>query len=223
MEETFGEAIRKARESAGLTQSEVASQLNASKGYVSQLETGFRTGITGENLVRLCAALKVPQDHFAKFLAPGVTIPPPPSSTVLEPVDISGFPPVRVVGVVGAGPAIMEPFSNEWVPAFEKYTGLVVAYRIRGTSLEADDIKDGDIVYVQQEPEPQSGDRVIVYVGDLDGHLAKKLKGARPDQRLVYDDGTERYLRNNDKIYGAIVGLFRRPIITARKPKKKGK
>ena len=226
MEETFATAIRKAREAAGLTQSEVADLLSASKGYVSQLETGFRTGITGENLIRLCAALKVPQDYFARYLAPDVTVPPPPSVATFQihPVDIPSQPPIPILGAVGAGPALDEP-SYEVLDFAKLFAGDLAAYTVIGDSMREAHILSGDTIIIRKTPSPAPGEDVVAWIDAHKGCVIKTFRGGRATLGwLASDDGWRHDLTEADTVYGALVSIIRskRPAIV-QKPKKKPK
>lgn len=221
MEETFGEAIRKARESAGLTQSEVASQLNASKGYVSQLETGFRTGITGENLVRLCAALKVPQDYFAKCLAPEVTVPPPPAQEHR----------CQLVGTIAAGPDDVPTVYDEpeWITFDGPLPKDAYALRVVGNSCERFGISNGDIVAVEPTNTPREGFFCVLGSTGGDWTLKAYSRGLFwqfRQFRPTDPEPVEFMFHDSTRMFGVVIGgkYGRRGYEAAvKKPKRKGK
>jgi transcriptional regulator with XRE-family HTH domain len=53
-----GEELRKARETAGLTQEELSSKARVDRSYISQLERGLKSP-TLDMLLRLCKAMGV--------------------------------------------------------------------------------------------------------------------------------------------------------------------
>ena len=76
---TLGEEIKRLRLEAGMTQGELSQAAGISQPMIALIESGKREGTKYIN--KLCAAFNVPTDHFAQFISPGVSVPPPPSSS----------------------------------------------------------------------------------------------------------------------------------------------
>lgn len=85
MSKTLGSEIKRLRKALGMTQKQLADTTELSQGYIAQIETDVRQAKYADTMNKLCAALKVPLDHFVQWVSPGLTVPPPPSA-VLEPV-----------------------------------------------------------------------------------------------------------------------------------------
>ena len=203
---TFGELIRAAREAAGLTQAALSKTIGASPGYVSQLETGFRTGVTGETLVRLCAALKVPQDHFGPSLAPGVTIPPPPPGPDRK---------LPFNGDVSCGPPGESSPVLEWmrVSADAFVEGRYVL-RAVGNSMIDFGITPGTFIVVMPCDEAENGQDVLAQV-DGEFTLKRFVVRGRGDKRemLLMGSGDAKPIRIREgadvKILGVVKHSFR--------------
>ncbi len=69
MAQSLGEAVRTARENAGLTQDELAERTGVSKAYISQLENGHYTTLRANFMFKLADALKVNCEFFKPLLA----------------------------------------------------------------------------------------------------------------------------------------------------------
>jgi transcriptional regulator with XRE-family HTH domain len=61
---TFGERLRRLRELAGLSQSELARRSGIHRPIITMLENGRRTGLTAESARRLARALNVTIDYL---------------------------------------------------------------------------------------------------------------------------------------------------------------
>lgn len=77
---TLGEEIKRLRLEAGMTQGELSQAAGISQPMIALIESGKREGTNSKYINKLCAAFNVPTDHFAQFISPGVSVPPPPSN-----------------------------------------------------------------------------------------------------------------------------------------------
>ena len=123
-----------------------------------------------------------------------------------------------LIGDVGAGTGVNNLYpTGERLRVSELFPAGVAAYRVRGDSMLGDAIKDGDYVIVRTEPAEKPGDRVIVWIGDEDVVLLKKLRADEAGQLWldpVSRGGTRfrprRFWSAKDHIYGVYVGVIRR-------------
>lgn len=150
---TLGEEIKRLRLEAGMTQGELSQAAGISQPMIALIESGKREGTNSKYINQLCAAFNVPTDHFAPFISPGVSVPPPPSNTV----QVVGYD-CPLVGTVGASdvdtPEVFE--VPEQVRTVMRYQPGTIALRVRGTSCEPR-IPDGSIVIVEPASEPVDG------------------------------------------------------------------
>ena len=66
---SLADELKRLRKEAGLSQAALASVIGANQSFVSQLESGIKTGFGTDTLFRLCDALGVSCDHFRPFLS----------------------------------------------------------------------------------------------------------------------------------------------------------
>lgn len=59
----YGETIKRARRSAGLTQQDLADKLQLTRNYIALIETNKRVP-SSNNLMRICGILKINGDEF---------------------------------------------------------------------------------------------------------------------------------------------------------------
>jgi transcriptional regulator with XRE-family HTH domain len=60
----FGERLKRLRELAGLSQSELARRSGVRRPIINMLESGARTGLTAESARRLARALDITVDYL---------------------------------------------------------------------------------------------------------------------------------------------------------------
>lgn len=188
MSKVLGSVIRKARKAKGLTQAQVASQLEVERAAVGQWETGA-TEPASANLVKLCAffgidlaaagagqlvyiepqsdvssvSSKLPSDRGAEEAASQPAIlstATEAQATALMPIDV----PVYGVAVGGADGSFH--FNGEVIDHVRRPAGIakargVFALYVVGSSMEPR-FEEGELVYVSSGRPPSIGDYVIV-------------------------------------------------------------
>ena len=226
MQKSLGEFIAELRKARGMTQQELANALGVHQTFVSALESGRKTGLSTKSLHRLCEICQVPLDTFAPYLAPGVTVPPPPVATFqVRPVDIPQQPPIPIVGSVGAGPPLDDPIYDQVLDFTKLFAGDMAAYIVEGDSMRDAHILDGDTIICRRTPVPLPGEEVVAWLDDHNGCVIKTFQGGRATLGwLTSDDGWRHDLTAKDVVYGALVSIIRSKRTPAvKKPKKKGK
>ena len=157
MQKSLGEFIGELRKARGMTQQELANALGVHQTFVSALESGRKTGLSTKSLHRLCEICQVPLDTFAPYLAPGVTVPPPPSMTQ----QAHEYPLVGTVVASDVDTPDQYDTPYTMVSVAKKYPEDTIALRVRGKSCEPV-IPDKSIVIVEPASEPVDGKFCVV-------------------------------------------------------------
>lgn len=157
------------RENRGLTQTQVAEQLQISRVNYNRYENGEREP-DNATLTRLADFFGVSVDYLL-----GRTDEPQPSITDLLPdaipADLSNFVPVPIVGIVRAGPnglAYDEHLGYEYVDKKDINGSKYIFLQVKGDSMIGEGILPGDLALVKEQPEVYSGDLAVVIVDDIE-------------------------------------------------------
>ena len=177
-----GERLKAARELAGLTQTQVAERLQVTEMTVYRWESGKYEPSYGK-LQLLSDLYRQPAETFIGVRATSIAGPAPPGIVTI---------PVR--GYVSAGrpqdPWQVDlgtvPISEQLIDRYSDLFALVVS----GDALRADNIHDGDMVYVDPGAGLEEGKTYIVLMED--GEVCAR--------RLNFEDGRVR-LRSSYEHY----------------------
>lgn len=199
---TLGEAIEKEfPRIPGMNWSQLANRVGKSRSFLSQIKQDKRGAASAETIRAITTALGLPDDHFSKYLSA--------RSTGRLAGAKAGYT-VPLVGVVGAGPAVDDATPGERLSVHELFPGDVVAYIVRGRSMEADGMYSGDYVLVRRSPEPDPGEQVVAWVKSLGGTVLKRYKGRAAKKWLESPDGWRHDLTADDHVYGVYEGVIRK-------------
>ncbi|MBR2183082.1 MAG: helix-turn-helix domain-containing protein [Acidaminococcaceae bacterium] len=129
---------------------------NTKKEFIPSIETIKKISDgTGINLTTLIGMLDPDQQI-------GINNPNPiPNFDNIIPIKKKSFP---VIGTIAAGtPIDAEQNIETYVPEDEDMDADY-ALRVKGDSMIGDDINDGDIVFIRQQPDVEDGEIAAVYV-----------------------------------------------------------
>ncbi|MBQ8491305.1 MAG: helix-turn-helix domain-containing protein, partial [Acidaminococcaceae bacterium] len=129
---------------------------NTKKEFIPSIETIKKISDgTGINLTTLIGMLDPDQQI-------GINNPNPiPNFDNIIPIKKKSFP---VIGTIAAGtPIDAEQNIETYVPEDEDLDADY-ALRVKGDSMIGDDINDGDIVFIRQQPDVEDGEIAAVYV-----------------------------------------------------------
>ncbi len=132
-------------------------------------------------------------------------VPKPAGSRVLE---------LPLLGYVAAGAPIEAVASSESIAVPENFIGRRDTYvlRVRGDSMIDEQIRDGDMVIVEDRKTADNGEMVIALLGGSDVTLKKfyrdngrvRLQPANPALQPIFVDAAQ------VKIQGVVVGVMRK-------------
>lgn len=199
--------LKTARESAGLSQGELANAVGASQSYLSQLETGRRKSLPPQLASALAARLNVPLAHFGKHV----------SRQGKSAVSVAATYPE--LGIVEAGGGLHEPAEpGSRVSLPDECHGADGVYRVQGTSMIGAGILNGDLLVVQRTDTPENDDLVVAHLEDR-GCVVKRAEvnespgeGRQVVLHCEGEDPAGRYphlMTASDQVFGVVIAVFR--------------
>jgi len=160
----IGNKLKAARETAGLTQDEVAKKINSTFQKVSSFETG-RTRVDLETLLKLC---KIYNKDINEIL--GI-------NNRLEIYSVGTIHKIPVIGRVAAGSGCLaqyDPLGYE-IATDIKNPEEYIYFKVKGDSMNPN-IMDGDLALVHMQPDVESGELAVVVVNGEEGVIKKVVK-----------------------------------------------
>lgn len=150
------ENIKALREKHKMSQYEFGKIADVSDKAVSAWEAGTRTPRMGaiEKIAKYFGIQKsdIIEDRIPSSL--------PPYDNII-PIKKKSFP---VIGTIAAGTPIDADQNIETYVPEDEDLDADYALRIKGDSMIGDDINDGDIVFIRQQPDVEDGEIAAVYV-----------------------------------------------------------
>ena len=133
---------------------------------------------------------------------------------LVKPVAKSEARDVPLAGVIAAGTPIESVRANETVPIPEDMIGRrdVYALRVRGESMIDEQIRDGDLVVVENRRQARNGEVVVGLVAG-EGVTLKKYYREKGQIRLQPANPTMKPIlvgENEVTVQGVVVGLLRK-------------
>ncbi|MBP7669433.1 MAG: repressor LexA [Candidatus Eisenbacteria bacterium] len=124
---------------------------------------------------------------------------------------------IPIVGRVAAGQPLtaIEEIEGRLTPEFLGARRGRFSVRVKGTSMEGDGIRDGDLVVVDPAEPAGDGDLVVAYLGEEQEVTVKRLhrKGGRIELHPANPDYEVMRISSHDPFFrlaGKVVGLWRR-------------
>ena len=158
---TKGTRLRLLRESKNITLDEAGRAIKKTRQTVFKYEHDIITNIPSDIIIELANLYgSTPAYIMGWDEANKETKSLPPYDNVI-PIKKKSFP---VIGTIAAGtPIDAEQNIEAYVPEDEDLDADY-ALRIKGDSMIGDDINDGDIVFIRQQPDVEDGEIAAVYV-----------------------------------------------------------
>lgn len=163
---TIGEKIKMQRKSLGLTQTELGAKLGVQKNAVSKWECGRVDDIPSSKIKVMAQLFGVQPSYLIddKDELPADAIP----------IDFSHLKRIPILGRIAAGAPIyaeqnIEGYTYTELNGGAEYFGL----RVRGDSMDAARIYDGDVVIIRRQDTVDDGEIAAVLIDGEDATLKR--------------------------------------------------
>lgn len=157
---SLGSNIREQRRRQKMTLARLADQVGLSRQTLSRYENGIIANIPHENIERLAKAL-------------GTT----PSELMGWRAEISAYQPSRRIPILGRISAGLPLYADEQVEGsvFTDLNGATeyFALRVKGDSMDAAHIFDGNILIVRKQEMVENGEIAVVMIDDNDATVKR--------------------------------------------------
>lgn len=175
-----GSKIKDLREKHGMDQQTLAEKLDTSRVTISRYESGARKA-NQDVLFKLAKLFNVNINYFFPSIENEVSI------------NLNNFKRVPLVGEIACGtPILAEQNIEGYVPMYFKNNNKndsFFALKCKGNSMNPT-LKDGDTVFIKQQPTVEDGEIAAVLVDDETAATLKRVKHLN-DQVLLMPDNTE--------------------------------
>lgn len=175
-----GSKIKDLREKHGMDQQTLAEKLDTSRVTISRYESGARKA-NQDVLFKLAKLFNVNINYFFPSIENEVSI------------NLNNFRRVPLVGEIACGtPILAEQNIEGYVPMYFKNNNKndsFFALKCKGNSMNPT-LKDGDTVFIKQQPTVEDGEIAAVLVDDETAATLKRVKHLN-DQVLLMPDNTE--------------------------------
>lgn len=171
----LGNKIKELRKEKGLTLKRLGELLNLGESTMSMYESGKRNP-DYETLRKIAEIFECSTDYLLGLSgSKGLDnfIKSVPS------VDLNDLVKIPILGIIKAGEpmyAIENIEGYEYVDGSEAKNGEFFYLRVNGDSMMNARIYDGDLVYVRQQPDVESGEIAVVLVNGYEATLKRVLK-----------------------------------------------
>lgn len=162
---TFGEKLKKLRLSKDMSQDELAKLLNTSKQVISRYENNQTTPKIDVAL-NYANALHVPLDYLIDNTVETI------EDARIKAAELTAYAPTHKIPILGRISAGLPLYAEENIEGYT-YTELnggaeYFALRVKGDSMNAARIFDGDIIIVRRQDIVENGSIAVVLVDDHD-------------------------------------------------------
>lgn len=210
---SIGTRVRQARQHAGLSQGDLAIAIGVRQASISELET--RPAASSKHLVKiaqLCGVSPVWLATGEGKMLDGNTEPLLDSSISIATSSVRAVP---LLSWVQAG-AFREVISDmsaakEYYYCGDPCSDQTYALRVEGESM-MDRFRPGQIIFVDPEKAPSSGEFVIALLEDSNRATFKQfiIDGGDTYLKALNKDWPERIIRVNEncRVIGTVVGIY---------------
>lgn len=161
----IGDKIRMLRKRKGLTQTELGEKLGVKTNAVSKWECGRVEDIPMSKV----KAMSVLFDVTPSFLIDDEQLP-----SNATPLDVHSFHRIPILGRIAAGLPLYAEQNIEGYTLTDLNGGAeYFALRVKGDSMNAARIQEGDVLIVRRQEEVENGEVAIVMVGDDDATVKR--------------------------------------------------
>lgn len=192
----FGQALKKFRTAAGVSQKALADGIGVSQSTVAQLEIDRRSGLTHEKVMAAERFLGLHPGQLAAHL------PAAHAARVIAETEVTDY------GLVWGSPPrdVPEPEEGKTFKLTGRWPAGTFVLKVSGHSIHRYGVHDGDVIAVQPTAEPQDGCLVIARQGNaytIKGYHNGRLWSFGKDDAVPTEmDGREEY-----QICGIMLGI----------------
>ena len=160
-----GDRIKMRRKEIGMSQTELAEKVGSTKQNIYKYENGIITNIPSDKIEAIAAALAI---------SPGTLMGWENNKSSLTLIDFPHLQRIPILGRIAAGVPIyaeenIEGYTYTDLNGGAEYFGL----RVRGDSMDAARIHDGDIVIIRRQDIVENGEIAAVLIDDQDATLKR--------------------------------------------------
>lgn len=161
----FKDKIRQLRLSMGATLEDIATSVGVSRATVQRWESGNIENIRRDKICKLAQALHTTPSDLMGWEE---EVPLPSNVTPLQPMKK-----IPLVGQIACGTPILAEQNIEDYIDLPGHIHADYALTCKGDSMVNAGIRDGDVVYIRQQPEVETGQIAAVMVDDDEATLKR--------------------------------------------------
>lgn len=166
---TMGQKIKYLREKHNLTLEQVGDAVGVGKSTVRKWENGIIANMRRDKIAGLAKALHTTPAYLMGWEEPTPDLPPD-----AVPIDFSHLKRIPILGRIAAGSPIyaeqnIEGYTYTDLNGGAEYFGL----RVRGDSMDAARIYDGDVVIIRRQDTVDDGEIAAVLIDGEDATLKR--------------------------------------------------
>lgn len=171
---TTGERMRARRKELGLSADDVAAALNVSRATIFRYEKGDIEKVPGNSLAPLEKVLHTNAAYLMGWSNDPSPAEETPTASNITPVDFSHLKRIPILGRIAAGAPIYAEENIEGYTFTDLNGGAeYFALRVRGDSMNAVRIYDGDIVIIRRQDIVENGEIAAVLIDNQDATLKR--------------------------------------------------
>lgn len=184
---SIGENIRRCRRDLDMTLEEVAIKVGVTRATIQKYENGIISNIPSDKIELLAKALQTTPAYLMGWeTRDGETSRPLPSNvTPLQPMRK-----IPLLGQIACGTPILAEQNIEDYIDLPGHIHADYALRCKGDSMINAGIRDGDVVYIREQPEVETGQIAAVIVDEDEATL----------KRFYYDGANIQLVAENPRI-----------------------
>lgn len=165
---TTGDRIKARREELGLSVEDIATRLGKHRATIYRYESNDIENFPADVLVPLAQVLETSPAYLMGWEDSGSTSPLPSNVTPLRPMKQ-----VPLVGQIACGTPILAEQNIEDYIDLPGHIHADYALTCRGDSMINAGIRDGDVVYIREQPEVENGQIAAVIVDEDEATLKR--------------------------------------------------
>lgn len=194
---TFGEALKRFRKAAKMTQAELAILVKVSQPTIGLVEVGKRNSLAKDTVLAIESALRLQRGELIKYLPQEH-----PAHTA-----VGAEMPNR--GIVWGSPPkdVPDPVPGATVTLVGRYPSDAFALQVSGSSIQRWGIYDGDLIVVRPATEPRDKTFIVARQGG-----AYTIKGYYKGQLYAWGPGDDApkpiKLTEDTEIVGVMIAVL---------------